>query len=244
MLLDVMSSYNYVPVNTKAIKLFGLPTAAYFAVLADIYPRVVSKKLNELMNIGYFTVDRSYVESKCGLSPEEQYTCDLGLERVGVVQINPQNRDMIGISMDTMFACLAENDVKLLDQLRKKAKTKKTDETAGKRAGQVKTFSAHACTLTHVPEVQEAFRTWVTAMVESGKAKMSKAVVELFYNAMSTYTQDPAVQCEILRQATMSGYTNAEWVISSLSRTSKTNSATRLNAPQKEFAGVDDSETF
>ena len=244
MLLDIMSPYNHIPVNTKAIQIFGLPTAAYFAVLADIYPRVVSKKLDELIHAGYFTVDRAYVESKCGLSPEEQYACDKGLERVGVIKVNPTNPDMIGISMDNMFTYLAEDDAKLLEQIKKKAKTKATDAAAGKRAGLISTLSRHALSLSMTQEVQDAYVLWITAIVEGKKAAISKATIQLFNETMTKFTSDPAEQVEILKSAAASGYTNAEWVINSFSRNPAKTRATRINVEQKAFTGIDETEAF
>lgn len=249
MLLDVMSSYNYIPVNTKAIKIFGLPCATYWAVLSDIYPRVVTKKLNELMTDGYFTVDRSYVESKSGLTSEEQYACDLGLSQAGVVIINPSNPDMIGISMDAMFAILAEDDAKVLDQIRKKAKTKKTDEAAAKRRGKIATFTAFTSTLSHTPEVQEAYKLWVESIIEGKKGNLTKGVIQIFHDTLTEFTTDPVYQVKLIREAAASGYTNLSWVINSQRRAPGTVSTystpgTRINVPQKTFVGVDETTTF
>lgn len=241
MLLDIMSPYNNIQVNTKMIKIFGLQTAAYFSVLADIFPRVVQKKYSELVGTGYFTVDRVYVESRCGLSVEEQIACDQGLARSGVLVSHPDNPNMLSISMDNMFEILAEDDAKILEKIRKKAKTKKTDEAAAKRAGKISTFSGFASTLAHSPEVQEAYHLWITALVEGGKCAFSKTTIQLFHDTMTAYTQDPATQIEILRQAAASGYPNAEWIISSMKKSqygvSRT-PATRISMEQKQFTGV------
>lgn len=248
MLLDIMSPYNYVQVNTKMIKIFGLQTAAYFSVLADIFPRVVQKKYEELVGTGYFTVDRGYIEGRCGLTVDEQIACDQGLARAGVLVSNPENPNMLSISMDNMFIILAEDDAKVLDKIRKKAKTKKTDEAAAKRSGKISTFSAFASTLAHTPEVQEAYRLWITAMVEGGKCAFSKTTVQLFHDTMTAYTQDPKTQIEILRQAAASGYPNAEWIINSFQKRSfnipsARSTATYINQEQKQFAGVSE-ESF
>lgn len=243
MLLDIMSPYNQIPVNVKAVQIFGLPCAAYWAVLADIFPRVVQKKYDELVTSGYFTVDRKYVESRCGINPEEQIAYDKGLERTGVLAVNPDNPDMLAISMDAMFEILAEDDAKVLEKVRKKAKTKATDTAAGKRAGKISTFSAYAATLAHTPEVQDAYRLWITALVEGGKCAFSKTTVQLFHEAMTRYTSDPGTQIEILRQATASGYPNADWIINSLSKSYNTKGGARINTSQKQFIGVSE-ETF
>ena len=50
MLLDIMSPYRELPVNIKAIQIFGIPCAAYWAELVNIYPRVIQKKMGDLLN--------------------------------------------------------------------------------------------------------------------------------------------------------------------------------------------------
>lgn len=247
MLLDIMSPYNNIQVNTKMIKIFGLQTAAYFSILSEIFPRVVQKKYDELVGTGYFTVDRGYVESRCGLTVEEQLAADQGLARAGVLVSNPENPNMLSISMDNMFEILAEDDAKVLDKIRKKAKTKKTDEAAAKRSGKISTFSAFASTLAHSPEVQEAYRLWITALVEGGKCAFSKTTIQLFHDTMTKFTQDPDLQIEILKQAAASGYPNAEWIINSMQKrtqfTSGPRAATFVGKEQKAFTGVSE-ESF
>lgn len=245
MLLDIMSPYNNLMINTKMIKIFGLSTAAYFSVLAEILPRVVQKKYDELAGTGYFTVDRGYIELRCGLTVEEQLAADAGLARAAVLISNPENPNQLSISMDNMFEILAEDDAKILDKIRKKAKTKKTDEADAKRRGKIATFAGFASTLSHTPEVQEAYHLWITALVEGGKCAFSKTTVQLFHDTMTAYTQDPKTQVEILRQAAASGYPNAEWVINSLQKKSygQRSAATYSTQEQKQFTGVSE-ESF
>ena len=245
MLLDVMSPYNNLMINTKMIKVFGLSTAAYSAVLMEIIPRVLQKKYDEFSKTGYFTVDRAYIESRCGLTVEEQLAADAGLARSGILITHPENPNQLSICMDFMFELLAEDDAKILDKVRKKAKTKKSDEAAAKRSGKISTFSAFAATLAHTPEVQEAYQLWITALIEGGKCAFSKTTVQLFHDAMTRYTSDPATQVEILKQAAASGYPNAEWIINSMQKKTgyQRSTATYSTTEQKQFAGVSE-ESF
>ena len=158
MLLDIMSPYNQIPVNVKAINVFGLGCATYWATLADIFPRVISKKYDALIQSGgYFTVDREYIKNRTSLDQDYQYACDLTLSRAGVLAINPVDPNSISISMDRMFEILAESDAKVLEKIKKQAKIKKTDEAAAKRKGKIANFTAFTSTLSHTPEVQQAY---------------------------------------------------------------------------------------
>lgn len=244
MLLHALSDYYTIKVNTKMIEVFGIQTATYWAMLIDIMPRVVNKKYEELTSTGYFTVERCRIVEKIGMTVEEQLTCDQGLMRAGVVAIHPEDPNKLSIDCARALEIILEDDAKVLKDIRKKAKTKKTDETTAKIAGKVATFSAFAATLTHIPEVQEAYRLWVTALVEGKKCAFSKTTIQLFHETMTAYTNNPALQVEILRSAAASGYTNAEWVINSLSKRSTTiSAATHIGVTQKQFAGVSN-ETF
>lgn len=244
MLLHALSDYYTVKVNTKMIDVFGIPTATYWAMLIDIMPRVVNKKYEELTTTGYFTVERCRILDKIGMSIEEQLTCDQGLARAGVVAIHPEDCNKLSIDCARALEIILEDDAKILKDIRKKAKTKKTDEAAAKAAGKIATFSAYAATLTHTPEVQEAYRLWITALIEGKKCAFSKTTVQLFHERMTSFTDNPNTQVEILRSAAASGYPNAEWVINSMSKRSPAPApATRIGASQKQFTGVSE-ETF
>ena len=246
MYIDIMSKDSYLLVNKKMIKHFGLELSAYFSMLLEIYPRVVEKKLDSLMQTGYFRLSRDYVERECGLKHDQQLALDQALIRLGVLQVNPEDPDLIGINIQQMMEYLIEDEPEALKKLEKKAKTKKTDEAAGKKAGKISTFSAYSATLAHTPEVQEAYRIWITALVEGGKCAFSKTTIQMFHEAMIKYTQDPRTQVEILRQAAASGYPNADWIINSMQKKQLgyTAPATRISVPQKVFNGIDTSEVF
>jgi hypothetical protein len=249
MFIDIMSKDSYLLVNKKMVKHFGLELSTYFAVLLDVYPQVLKKKLDTLMQTGYFTLQRDYVERECGIPVEQQLALDQALIRLGVIQVNPENPNEIAISVPQMAEYLLEDDIKVLDKLQKKAKTKKTDEADAKRRGKIATFTGFASTLAHTPEVQEAYKVWITALVEGGKCAFSKTTVQLFHETMTRYTQDPSLQVDILRKAAASGYPNAEWIINSLQKGSYQRQvgyatpATRIGVEQKQFTGISD-ETF
>jgi glutaredoxin-related protein len=97
--------------------------------------------------------------------------------------------------------------------------------------------------------VQEAYRLWITALIEGGKCAFSKTTVQLFHETMTRYTQDPVLQVDILKKAAASGYPNAEWVINSLQKGGYHrqcgfgSTATHIGAEQKQFEGVSE-ESF
>ena len=111
-------------VNQKAIKLFGLEAAAYFAVITQIVPRVMAKQTAD--EKGFFPIDRHYVEEQCGLDLEHQYHCDTILVKSGILCESAESRDRICVDLKRYFSVLTEMDPKILDDIKKKAILSKT----------------------------------------------------------------------------------------------------------------------
>lgn len=245
MFIDIMSKDSYLLVNKKMIRYFGLELSTYFAVLLDVYPRVIEKKWDTLMATGYFPLKREYVEKECGIPVEQQLALDQALIRIGVLQVNPENPNEIGINVQQMAEYLLDDDVKVLEKLQKKAKTKPTDVAAAKRQGKVATFTGFTATLSHTPEVQEAYKLWVEAIIEGKKGNLTKGVIQIFHDTLTEYTKDPATQVALIRQAAASGYTNVSWVLPKNRPTYGTASGvgTRIGIQQKQCTGVSE-ETF
>lgn len=245
MFIDIMSKDSYLLVNKKMVRYFGLELSAYFAVLLDVYPRVIEKKWDTLVATGYFPLKREYVEKECGIPVEQQLALDQALIRIGVLQVNPENPNEIGINVQQMAEYLLDDDVKVLEKLQKKAKTKTTDVAAAKRQGKIATFTGFTATLSHTPEVQEAYKLWVEAIIEGKKGNLTKGVIQIFHDTLTEFTQDPATQVALIRQAAASGYTNVSWVLPKNRPTYGTvpGAGTRIGAPQKQFTGVSE-ETF
>lgn len=244
MLVDIMSGHSYMMVNTKAVKIFGLPLAAYWSVLADIYPRVIEKKLDELTTTGYFELKRDYVEGQCGLKPEEQYAMDKVLVRIGVIAVDPDNINRLAIDMSAMAEILLEDDQDALKKIQKAAKSKKIDEAAAKRQGKVAMFTAYANELAHDSEVQDAYKLWVEAIIEGKRTNLTKGMIQIFHETLTAFTSDTKYQVKLIREAAAAGYTNVSWVLpKNRSAYATPTPATHINAPQKESVGISE-ETF
>lgn len=114
----------FISVNQKAIKLFGLESATYFAVITQIVPRVAAKQTAD--ERGFFPIDRHYVEDQSGLDLEAQYHCDSILVKSGILQESAESRDKICVDLKRYFSVLTETDPKILDDIRKKAILSKT----------------------------------------------------------------------------------------------------------------------
>ena len=69
MLIELLSSSNYVNFNIKVAQILGLKAAIYLSQIMDINEKAIRK--NKVDN-NYFTIDRKYVESRTTLTRDEQ----------------------------------------------------------------------------------------------------------------------------------------------------------------------------
>ena len=111
-------------VNLKAMKLFGIEAATYFALITQILPRVAAK--NTADENGFFSIDRKYVEEQIGLSCEKQYNCDSILSRNNLVASADDSRDRIAVDVKQFLSLVAESDPDKLAETMKRSNLPKS----------------------------------------------------------------------------------------------------------------------
>jgi hypothetical protein len=240
MLLDIMSPYSYLQVNTKMITIFGLNTAAYWAELLNIYPRVIKKKKDEVLQAnGFFNVDREYIKARTSLDLSEQTKCDKALVNVGALMVDESDPNRICISLNTMFEILSEDDTAELLAIQKKAKVKKTKTVATKQ-DMIK-FNLKKAITVQDTELREAYEKWIDSVTE--KKYLTKAAVEIFIRNVNEYSNSKAVQLKVIEIATIKAYDNAEWAINLISGGTK-KPGTFIGVAQKQNVGIDPNSVF
>jgi hypothetical protein len=241
MLVDVMSSYNYIQVNTKLINLLGLNVATYWAELLNIYPRVIRKKKDEVIqSSGYFTVDRDYIKSRTALDLQEQFTCDKVLINIGVLAVDENDSNRICISLTTMHEIMTADDDKALAAIQKKAKVKKATSSEAKKAA-IRTNLKNSVVEVDI-DLLKAYHTWIEAILDSGNW-LNKAVIEVFQKTVKTYSNSKAIQLKIIEIATIHGYKDASWAINVYSKDSR-KPGTFIGIEQKQNVGIDPNSVF
>lgn len=171
-------------VNQKAIKLFGLEAAAYFAVITQIVPRVMAKQTAD--EKGFFPIDRHYVEEQCGLDLEHQYHCDSILVKSGILCESAESRDRICVDLKRYFSVLTEMDPKILDDIKKKAILSKTaleKDASNARAAKKAEERAEKAKLA---EIEKAKREEKKKLDAERKEEKEKAIKNLMENHART----------------------------------------------------------
>lgn len=222
--------------NKKLIKLAGFEVAAYWAELQSILKQVVKK--HTMDEFGFFNLDRDYLERETTLTLTKQLKCEEKLISLGVIAKDPENPNRLSISVHGMIEIITDEDTKKL----KKTNAVKKDEKAVKIAG-IKLNMKKAILETD-PDLKAAYERWIDGMIDAANCRFTKAVVQLFEETVTTYTQDKSKRLKIIEIATINSYKDAGWAISRLSGgTRPSNAATKL-PEQKICTGVSNSVSF
>lgn len=225
--------------NKKLIKIAGFEVAAYWAELQSILKQVVKKQTAD--ELGFFILDREYVERETTLSISKQLKCDEKLMSLGVLLIDHTNPNRIAIAVNGMVAVITDEDTTKL----KKTKAIRKDEKAAKIAGMKLTMKK--AILETDPELRAAYESWIEGMIDAQNCRFTKAVVQLFEKTVTEFSSDKADRLEVIKIATVNSYKDAEWAINRFSGRSSgrftSNTATKLPA-QKVCTGVADNVVF
>ncbi len=241
MLLDIMSPYSYLQVNTKMISIFGLNVAAYWAELLNIYPRVIKKKKEEVIQSnGFFTIDREYIKQRTSLEIADQVKCDKALVNVGAVAVDPEDPNFICISLNRMFEILSEDDMTVIMDIQKKAKSRK-GSSAETKAAMIRMNLKKAFTETD-SDILAAYHTWIDALMD-GKGVITKPQVQIFQKTVENYSTSKPIKLKIIEIATVHLYRDAQWAINMYEKDSK-KPGTFIGVTQKQNVGIDPNSVF
>lgn len=221
--------------NKKLVKFVGFETAAYWAELQSILKQVVKKQTAD--ELGFFNLDRDYVERETTLTLTKQLKCEAKLVEMGVVMKDPNDPNRLTISVNNMIEIITDEDTKKL----KKTTAVKKDEKAAKISG-IKSAMKRALVETD-PEIRAAYERWIEGMVDAANCRFTKAVVQLFEQTVAGYTPDKAKRLKIIEIATVNSYKDASWAINRLSNARPINVATKL-PEQKICTGVSETAVF
>ena len=132
--LNALSTESYVRANTRFIKITNITTATYVELLFTILNAVEKKKSFD-PETGFFKVDRAYILEKLNLEKAEQYNCDAMLERLGIIMINPDNKDKIRVDSAVYYKYVLDTEQDPTTVLPPTAKMTYTERQVAKETG-------------------------------------------------------------------------------------------------------------
>lgn len=211
--LDVLTTDNRGEYSISVAKVFGLETACYFEVLANITSKANRKKKADAN--GFVLLDRDYIKERTTLSMDSQYNCDAALQKAEIVSISKSNKDKLIVDVEKMFMLIANTNEDELNKLSKKLTVSKTEKSVNKRDAMAVSIKKQL--VESDPELRLAYNNWIDA-VYAAKKFLTKTIVDTFRADINNFTKDKNVKLQLLKFAMIHAYTDATWVINNFSR--------------------------
>ena len=206
MYLDLFSELR---LNKRLVKIAGFEVAAYWAELQSILRQVVKKRTAD--ELGFFRLDRDYLEKETTLTINKQLKCEETLIAMGVVAKDPNNPNKLSISVSNMIEVITDEDN---NKLKKPSVAVQKDAKLAK-LNAIK-FNMKKALLEPDLELRSAYERWIEGMMDSASCRFNRAIVQLFEKTITDYTQDKAVRLKIIEIATVNSYKDATWAINKL----------------------------
>ena len=221
--------------NKRLIKIAGFDVAAYWAELQSILKQVVKKQTAD--EFGFFTLDRDYVERETTLTLTKQLKCEAKLIEMGVMAKDPDNPNRITIGVNSMIELITDEDTKKLRKTKAVKDAAKTAKLEGMKLNMKKAL------VETDQELRAAYELWIDGMIDAQNCRFTRAVVQLFEQTVSSYTNDKSIRLKIIEIATVNSYRDATWAINKLPAQSRMAISQKV-MDQKVCAGVSTDVVF
>ena len=218
MLIELLSTSNYSQFNIKVAHIIGLTSAVYLNELMNINEKAIRK--NKVTN-ECFVIDRKYIQSRTTLKEEEQLEIEANLLKIGVLQKDENNPDVISLDITALTTILMEPDETLIKNIKDIVKTSKTTTKLSK-AESVKNNLKKAI-VTDNEELREAYYEWIDSAYEKN-GKLPKAAVVSAQQVVDDFAQGYLdVALKLIQIATIHGHREMMWAIDAYKRDYKIN---------------------
>lgn len=207
MLIELLSTSNYVSYNIKLAELLGLHAAIYISELMNINDKAIRKnKLND----NYFKLTRQYITKRTTLDEKEQLEIEQNLLKLGILE-KGENDDDLSLNITTLTTLMMSTDEQLLDNVKKltKLKTKTPKATKGEKIKE----ELKTNVVTSNEELREAYYDWIDAVYAKQGWLSKKAVVCAQSRVDEFSKRNLDVALKLIEIASINGYRDMEWAI-------------------------------
>ena len=206
MLIELLSTSNYVSFNIKLAELLGLHSAIYVAELMNINEKAIRK---EKLNESGFLLDREYVHKRTTIPPNEQLSIEKNLIKLGIIEKPSEDENCVVLNITTLTTLLMSTDEDLISNVKKLSNVKRKRET---KADAIRNNLKTNIVTTNV-ELLKAYSDWIDA-VYANKGWMSKQAVIEGQKVVDEFSKrDLDVALRLINIATIHGYVDMTWAI-------------------------------
>ena len=208
MLIELLSTSNYVSFNVKLADLLGLQPAIYISELMNINDKAIRK---DKMTESSFSLDREYVKKRTTLTVEDQLEIENNLIKLGIIEKPTEDVNSVILNINVLTALLMSTDEELLENVEQlvKLKSKKNKPTKAEAIRQ----NLKSSIVTTNMELIESYSDWIDA-VYAKQGWMSKKAVTLGQSVVDNFSKrDLDVALTVISIAAMHGYVDMQWAV-------------------------------
>lgn len=207
MLIELLSTSNYVSYNVQLAELLGLHTAIYLSELMNINEKAIKK---DKLDNNYFTLVRSYITSRTTLDEKEQLEIEDNLLKLGILEQGEQ-KDTISLNITTLTTLMMDPDEQLIDKIAK-LKKKSTTKKGRTKADAIKDNLKSNLKVQNM-ELREAYCDWIDAVYDK-QGWMSVKCVTIAEKTVDDFSNhDLDVALKLLEIAAIHSYRDIQWAI-------------------------------
>lgn len=227
MLIELLSSSNYVNFNVKLAQILGLKPAVYLSQIMDINEKAIRKNK---VNDNYFTIDRKYIESRTTLTKDEQISIEKDLLNIGILEKSEEKTNNICLNITILTSIIMNPDEDLIKDISNLSKSKKK-----RTKSEVIEENLKNNILTTNLELRDAYYEWIESVIAK-KGMMTKAAVIHAQPALDEFSnRNLDVALKVLEIASIHGYEDITWAINNYKKDYKVNytvpSAPKVSKP-------------
>lgn len=217
MLLDLLSTSNYVSYNIKLAEILGLHTAIYLSEIMNIQDKAIRKNK---INGNYFKLDREYIASRTTLCEKEQLEIEQNLLKIGVLEKGEFSNELC-LNITTLTTIMMDVGEELIGTVKKLIKAKQKAPRATK-AEQIKSGLKQHIETTN-EELREAYCDWIDAVYSKQGWLSVKAITHAQEVVDNFSKRDLDIALRVIEIATISGYRDMQWAVDRYSKNSTIN---------------------
>ena len=207
MLIEMLSTSNYVSYNIKLAELLGLHASIYISELMNIHVKAYNK---DKLDNEHFRLVRSYMTARTTIDEAEQLEIEEYLIKLGILE-KGEDSDVMSLNINNLTAIMMSPDEQLIDKAKKKRK-RATNAAKATKDDKIKSNLKSNLRVQN-PELKEAYEGWIDTIYDKQGWMSVKCVTvaEATVDEFSNRNLDIALK--LLEIASVHGYRDIQWAI-------------------------------
>ena len=211
MIIDLLSTDNYVSYNIQLAHILGLEHAIYLSELIRVNSKAIRKA--KLTN-GYITIDRDYIFNRTTIKPSRQNELDIDLSKLGIIEVDFNNNCMLILHIEVITTLLMDDSEELKSDITKIVKKKSSKKS--KDEAIIENLKGNI--VTDNVELRQAYFDWIDSVFAKQGWMSKKAVVSAQNEVDKFSNRNLDLALKILEIASISGYRDITWAINAYNK--------------------------